>query len=85
MANNEINRKAICEFMEYVYKFYGPDGVYDLGFKVDYILVAKATKILLTFSEIDFAGDSFDREKVRDIMIIMNQPVMEYDTIDITL
>lgn len=64
--------KTVLGFYEYVYSFYGDGGLYDLGFKVDYIMIAKATKILIDLPEIDFAGDSFDREKVRDIMITMN-------------
>ena len=78
--STEMNRKMLNDFIEYVYEFYGPNGVYDLGFKVDYILIAKATVIRINCNTgVEFVGDSYDREQVRDIMITMMKsiPIVE--------
>lgn len=55
------------DFIMYVHSFYGKDGVYPMGATIPMII--DAVGILLTEEDHDFAGDSFDREKVRDIMI----------------
>jgi hypothetical protein len=54
-------------FIEYVLGFYGSEGVYPMGAKVSHVVWA--LEELLSREDYDFAGDSFDREKVRDIMI----------------
>ena len=54
------------EFINYVKKFYGPGGLYDMGATDDQIF--EATQIYIGRGA-DFAGDSFDREAVRDILI----------------
>ena len=56
------------DFENYVLQFYGKDGIYDYGFlRQD---VRKALKIRMEkFPEIDFGGDSFDRELIRDIVL----------------
>lgn len=73
---NTITHKMLSDFIEYVYEFYGTNGIYDLGFKVDYILIAKATRIRIECdSKTEFTGDTFDREKVRDIMITIMKPI----------
>ena len=67
------NKKKVTEFAEYVYSFYGgPNKLYDLGFEVTHVMIAKAILILIKCNW-DFAGDSVDREMVRDIMILMNR------------
>lgn len=54
-------------FIHYVYEFYGKDGVYPMG--ATYDMIIDALDILLNKKDHDFAGDSFDREKIRDIMM----------------
>ena len=53
-------------FVQYVRSFYGPGGIYDMG--ATDVMIIEAT-IQYINSGADFAGDSFDREHVRDIMI----------------
>ena len=56
------------EFVEYVYDFYGPDGIYKDFFNPspDREEIAKAAKIVEANN--NFCGDSFDRELTRDVM-----------------
>jgi len=56
------------DFETYVLQFYGKGGTYDYGFlRQD---IQKALKIRMEkFPEIEFGGDSFDRELVRDIVL----------------
>jgi hypothetical protein len=54
-------------FVDYVYSFYGPGGVYDMGVSKDDIMAA--TEIHKKQSDIPFDGDTVDRESVRDILI----------------
>jgi len=57
------------QFYLYVRSFYGPHGLYPMGVTIPDI--AKATDIYLSRSKTKFAGDSFDREEVRDILIAL--------------
>ena len=53
-------------WIEYVYSFYGPFGIYPMGATEGQI--AEATAYLIERGD-DVVYDSIDREKVRDIMI----------------
>jgi hypothetical protein len=53
-------------FYDYVLSFYGDDGIYKIGATRD--MVMEATQKYIS-SGANFAGDSFDREHVRDIML----------------
>lgn len=53
-------------FYDYVLSFYGLDGIYPMGATFDQVVAATGQYIA---SGGDFAGDSFDREHVRDILI----------------
>ena len=55
------------EFVDYVLDFYGVDGIYALN--ATRRQVVQATNKLMQNPDHDFAYDSFDREKVRDILI----------------
>jgi hypothetical protein len=55
-------------FVDYVYNFYGPHGVYPLGVTRDEI-AASTMSYLSGIQPGEFCGDSADRERVRDIMI----------------
>jgi len=60
----------MTEFYDYVLSFYGPDGIYPMG--ANLTLIQKATKDLIRILKIkgeEFAGDSIDRELVRDLLI----------------
>lgn len=54
------------EFVDYVYQFYGPDGLYSMNTTMDQIneVVEQLKK-----ESHNFAWDSIDRELVRDILI----------------
>ena len=54
------------EFIQYVKSFYGPGGIYDMN-ATDAMIIDATIQYIN--SGADFAGDSFDRENVRDIMI----------------
>ena len=63
----KVGNAEVQEFINYVYMFYGPGGVDDMGVTKEDI--AKATAVrLLSFPKIEFTGDSLDREKVRMIL-----------------
>lgn len=55
------------DFIEYVYSFYGKEGLYPMSATISQII--DAVGILLTTEDWNFVGDSVDREKVRDILI----------------
>ena len=57
------------EFVDYVFSFYGKGGIYDYGFKKPEI--RKAMKLYEAFGSVEFVGDSVDREKIRDIVLMM--------------
>lgn len=60
---------ALKEFVEYVMGFYGPGGLYASLFPKPFTRreVTAATK--LRMASADYAGDSFDREAVRDLVL----------------
>ena len=55
-------------FVDYVYSFYGRDGVYPLGVTREQIS-ASTMRYISMLEPDEFCGDSIDRERVRDIMI----------------
>ena len=74
MRKNILRKRKdiiIKEFINYVYDFYGKNGIYDMGATRDNITTATIDYIssLLSKREYKFCGDSLDRERVRDIMI----------------
>ena len=56
------------EFVDYVLDFYGVSGIYPMGVTREDILVATSIRIEQR-KDIEFQGDSLDRELVRDILI----------------
>ena len=58
----------IERFIKYVLEFYGKDGIYDLGANKEEVLEALEIR-LERHKDIQFGGDSFDRELVRDIIL----------------
>lgn len=62
--------QATEAFRDYVASFYGPRGVYDMGATPAQIAEATALHAkFLAANNAEFCGDTFDRERVRDIMI----------------
>ena len=59
--------KRFNEFVDYVYDFYGKNGIYDMGATRDNITTATIDYIASDDS-LPFYGDSLDRERVRDIL-----------------
>ena len=74
---NAQSKKMIQDFIEYVYDFYGPGMIYDLGFTITHTDIARATAIRLRTQNpnMPFDGDSVDRETVRDILVMMLKPL----------
>lgn len=55
-------------FTAYCLSFYGARGVYDMNASAEEIEEATAER-LARFPNLEFCGDTVDREKVRDIML----------------
>lgn len=62
------------EFVDYVLSFYGKGGLYDIGATEEDVKIALNIR-LKTRQDIEFDGDSFDREIVRDIILAMKEKV----------
>ena len=60
--------KTMNEFVNYVYDFYGKNGIYDMGATRDNITTA-TIDYLASDDSLPFYGDSLDRERVRDFVI----------------
>jgi hypothetical protein len=60
----------MTEFYDYVLSFYGPEGIYPMGATLKLVKQATTThpKILKLKNE-EFCGDSFDRERVAELLI----------------
>jgi len=64
-------------FTQYMMDFYGPNGVYPLGFNETQIgLATQIYKCRLPNGALDFVGDSLDRERVRDIILEARESVL---------
>ena len=59
--------KRMNEFVDYVYDFYGKNGIYDMGATVSQIQTA-TIHYIGSDDSLPFYGDSLDRERVRDIL-----------------
>jgi hypothetical protein len=60
---------SLSQFIEYCLDFYGPGGIYPLGMSEDE--VTRAIRLLDLIGQEDLELDSIDREKVRDIVLVM--------------
>ena len=64
-------------FTQYVLDFYGPKGIYPMGFTAEQ--VALATQLykcrLPEYGSTEFYGDSIDRERVRDIILKIREEI----------
>ena len=60
---------SLSQFIEYCLSFYGPGGVYPLWMSEDE--VTKAVRLLDLIGQEDLELDSIDREKVRDVVLVV--------------
>lgn len=56
------------QFINYVLSFYSHGEIYDMGMTKEEALIALGIR-LERYKDIEFVGDTLDREKVRDIVI----------------
>jgi len=64
-------------FTQYMLDFYGPKGIYDYGFTPEQINLATQLykcRLEQNYPGREFAGDSVDRERVRDIILEVCYP-----------
>ena len=60
----------MTEFYDYVLSFYGKEGIYPMSATLTQVKQATATlKKILKLKGQEFAGNSIDRELVRDLLI----------------
>ena len=58
------------DFVDYVFSFYGKNGIYDMGATKEQILKATYIRLKsLKYAHMSFDQDTTDREFVRDILI----------------
>jgi len=70
MTTTTLSKEFINHFIDYTLTFYGADGLYPIT-GINRTIVRKATNDVIRIAKIKnvpFAGDSFDREQVRDIL-----------------
>jgi hypothetical protein len=60
---------SLSQFIEYCLSFYGPGGIYPLGMSEDE--VTRAIRLLDLIGQEDLELDSIDREKVRDVVLVV--------------
>jgi hypothetical protein len=59
----------MMNFTEYMLDFYGPKGIYPMGFTAEQVsLATQLYKCRLPAGQ-EFYGDSLDRERVRDLIL----------------
>ena len=68
-------KEMLEEFVEYVLDFYSPESeLYtEMAFTREEVLFAIAERFIRYQGAIQFTGDSYDREKVRDIVLEMRE------------
>jgi hypothetical protein len=69
---------TLTDFENYVFDFYGPDGIYPMP-QLTRDSVARTVQVYLSIVGPDnFEADSVDRERVRDILLLKyNSPSFE--------
>ena len=68
-------------FTQYILDFYGPKGIYDYGFTAEQVDLATQlykTRLEHIYPGETFCGDSVDRERVRDIILSVCYPEVEF-------
>ena len=67
-TTKQVTENEYKRFVDYVYDFYGKNGIYDMGATRDNITTATIDYVSSDDS-LPFYGDSLDRERVRDIIL----------------
>ncbi len=62
-----VSRTNFDKFVDYTLGFYGPDKIYDYGFTREEVDIA--AKQYLSSTDVEFEGDTIDREIVRDMVL----------------
>ena len=65
---------SVSDFVEYALDFYGPGMIYDINATETEVLRALCVR-LVNRPDLEFDGDSLDREMVRDIILEMREVV----------
>jgi hypothetical protein len=61
---------TVTDFVDYVFDFYGPDGLYPMS-DLSRDVVADTVRVYLSIVGSDnFEADSVDRERVRDMLLL---------------
>ena len=63
-------------FTQYMLDFYGPNGIYPLGFNATQISLATQLYKTRLPEGVEFYGDTVDRERVRDIILEARESVV---------
>lgn len=72
----QLSAVEIEQFVNYCLEFYGPTGIYDYGMTREEVLLGLAI-VLNTRTDLEFAGDSVDREHVRDAVLRTRELVLD--------
>jgi len=68
MREANMSEKILKEFIDYCKGFYfGDDAIYPLK-NVSHLDFVHACNLVARRTDVEFVGDSFDRERVRDIL-----------------
>lgn len=61
---------SLEKFVDYVYDFYGPGGIYPMSDLTRDNTLKTVQVYLSIIGSDDFCGDSVDRERVRDMLLL---------------
>lgn len=70
--------EKVEDFTSYINYVHGPEGIYSSGRNVTEEEVADVIKILKKDTRFQFQGDSFDRERARDILFTDEEFIQMY-------
>jgi hypothetical protein len=72
----------VTDFVDYVFEFYGPRGLYPMP-RLTRSAVSQTVQVYLSIVGRDnFAADSLDRERVRDILLLKyNCPALKAELV----
>lgn len=71
MTTTTFSKEFINDFIDYVMRFYGADGLYPIK-GINRTVVRKATNDVIKIAKIrdvPFCGDSYDREQVSHLLL----------------
>lgn len=66
----DMTKEDLTNFVDYCMSFYAKDGIYELNFTENEVLLATELYMIQLFSVgEEFCSDTLDRERVRDIVL----------------